>query len=51
MEDTKCLSELSEILKFLAPEELVKIPEEIRNAIDENKDKEYVWHYDEAKRI
>ena len=51
MEDTKCLSELSEILKFLAPEELVKIPEEIRNAIDENKDKEYVWHYDEAKSL
>ena len=51
MEYTKCLFELDEVLKYLNKEELEKIPYEIRSAIKEKKDKNYVWNYDESKDL
>lgn len=51
MEYEKCLVELDEILKYLDKVELEKIPIEIRKAISENKDKKYVWKYDESKAL
>jgi len=51
MEDTKCLAELDEILNYLSKEELEKIPQEVREAIAENKDKKYIWKYDESKEL
>lgn len=47
----KCLVELDEILKYIDKEDLEKIPENIRNAITEKKDKEYKWQYDETKEL
>ena len=47
----KRLVEVDEILNYLSEEELVKIPEEVRNCIKENKHKEYQWHYDETKSL
>lgn len=49
MEYTKCLVQLDEVLNYLSTENLEKIPEEIRNGIKEQKDKEYIWKYDESK--
>lgn len=51
MEDAKCLAELDEVLKFLNYDDLIKIPEEIRTAINKEKDKKYEWHYDETKSL
>ena len=51
MEYEKCLVELDEILKYLDLEELNKIPVEIRKVINEKKDKQYKWNYDEAKPL
>lgn len=51
MEDTKCLVELDEVLKFLNDDDLIKIPEDIRNAINKEKDKQYIWHYDKTKNL
>lgn len=47
----KRLVELDEVLNYLSDEDLEKIPEEIRNLIKENKDKDYVWQYDETKPL
>ena len=47
----KRLVEVDEILNYLSKEELLKIPEEIRQLIKSNKDKEYVWKYDETKEL
>lgn len=47
----KRLVEVDEILNYLSEEDLLKIPEEIRNTIKENKDKEYFWEYDETKPL
>ena len=51
MEYTKCLVELDEILNYLSVENLEKIPYEIRKSIKEQKDKEYIWKYDETKEL
>ena len=51
MEYTKCLVELDEVLNYLSIEDLEKIPIEIRNSIKEQKDKEYIWKYDETKKL
>ncbi|MBP3502367.1 MAG: hypothetical protein J6K42_02675 [Clostridia bacterium] len=51
MEYEKCLVELDEILKHVNAEELKKIPDEIRKAINEKKDKKYKWNYDESKEL
>lgn len=47
----KRLVEVDEILNYLSEEHLLKIPEEVRKAIKENKDKEYFWKYDETKPL
>lgn len=47
----KRLVEVDEVLNHLSKENLEKIPEEIKNLIKENKAKDYVWHYDETKKL
>lgn len=47
----KRLVEVDEILNYLSEEELSKIPEEVKVAIKENKDKDYIWKYDEEKPL
>lgn len=47
----KRLVEVDEILNYLSEEDLKHIPEDIRDAIKENKDKEYTWEYDETKAL
>ena len=47
----KRLVEVDEILNYLSEEDLLKIPEDIRNTIKENKDKNYTWNYDENKHL
>lgn len=47
----KALVEVDEILKYLPKEDLEKIPEEIRELIKRNKDKDYVWHMDKTKTL
>ena len=47
----KRLVEVDEVLNYLSEEDLQKIPEDIRQTIKENKDKEYVWEYDETKEL
>ena len=42
MEYTKCLVQLDEVLNYLSTENLKKIPDEIRNSIKQQKDKEYI---------
>lgn len=51
MEYFKCLVEVDEVLKYLNPEELIKIPANVRKAISENKDKNYEWKYDVNKKL
>lgn len=51
MEEAKCLVELDEILEHLSYEDLKKIPYEIRKAIKDKKDKQYIWHYDNSKSL
>ena len=48
---SKRLVEVDEILKHLSQSDYDKIPEEIKNAIKENKDREYQWEYDETKKL
>ena len=47
----KRLVEVDEVLDHLSEENLNKIPLEIRQAIKDNKDKHYVWKYDETKEL
>ncbi len=51
MEYTKCLVELDEVLKHLADKDLGKIPLDIRQTIEKNKNKQYNWNYDEDKKL
>ena len=44
----KRLREVNEILNYLSKDDLLKIPEDIRNLIKENMDNEYNWEYDET---
>ena len=46
LEYNKRLVEVDEILKYLSEDELLKIPEDIRKIIRENKDKYYEFKYD-----
>ena len=50
-EYNKRLVEVDEILNHLSEEDLLKIPEDVRKAIKDNKDKDYVWKYDETKSL
>lgn len=47
----KRLAEVDEILNYLSEDELLKIPEDVRKSIKDNKDKEYIWKYDETKSL
>ena len=47
----KRLVEVDEVLKYLSVENLKKIPDEIKRIIKDNKDKEYIWVYDETKEL
>lgn len=47
----KRLVEVDEVLSYLSEEDFFKIPEDIRQVIKENKDKEYVWKYDVSKEL
>lgn len=47
----KRLVEVDEVLNHLSKENLDKIPDEIKNLIKENKDKDYVWYFDENKPL
>ena len=47
----RILAEVDEILNYLTAEDLLKIPEEVRKAIKENKDKEYEWKYYKTKPL
>lgn len=47
----KRLVEVDEVLNYLSEEDLLKIPEDIRQVIKDNKDKEYVWEYDVSKEL
>lgn len=51
MEYKKCLVQLDEVLNYLSIENIEKIPLEIRNSIKQQKDKEYIWKYDESKAL
>lgn len=47
----KSLVEVQEILNYLPDEDYEKIPDEIINLINENKDPNYIWNYDESKNF
>ena len=47
----KRLVEVDEVLNYLSEEDLSKIPEDIRQIIKDNKDKEYIWKYDVSKEL
>lgn len=51
MEYEKGLVEVDEVLNHLSKEELNKIPEDVLKGIKKHKDKEYMWKYDESKRL
>ena len=51
MEYSKCLVQVDEILNYLNPEELKKIPENVRKTIKDNKDKNYTWKYDVSEKL
>ena len=48
-EENKRFVEVYEILKQMSPESVMKIPENIRNYIRDNRDEEYIWNYDKTK--
>lgn len=47
----KVLVEVDVVLSYVPKKDLEKIPEEIRKSIKENKDKNYIWKYDESKSL
>ena len=51
MENAICLVELDEVLSMLLKEDFEKIPEDIRIAIKNGKDKTYTWKYDKSKDL
>ena len=48
-EVNKRFVEVYEILKQMPTESVLKIPEDIRNYIRDNRDEEYRWNYDKTK--
>ena len=48
-EVNKSFVEVFEILKHMSPGNVMKIPEDIRNYIRDNRDNNYIWKYDETK--
>lgn len=51
MKYEKCLVQVYEILNHLSEEEILKIPEKVIKSIEEKKDKDYIWTYDETKEL
>ena len=51
IEYNKRLVEVDEILKHLSQIDYNKIPEEIKEIIETNKDKNYIWNYDNTKKL
>ena len=51
IEYNKRLVEVDEILKHLSQIDYNKIPEEIKEIIETNKDKNYIWNYDDTKKL
>lgn len=51
MEYEKCLVQVYEILNHLDDEEIIKIPKSVIKKIEERKDKNYTWIYDETKGL
>ena len=51
IEYNKRLVEVDEILKHLSQRDYNKIPENIKEAIERGKDKEYKWKYDNTKKL
>ncbi len=47
----KRLVEVDEILKYLSKDNYNKKPEEITTTTKENKDPNYIWKYDESKKL
>ena len=47
----KRLVEVDEILDLLPQDDLSKIPEDIREMIKDNKNKEYEWKFDKEKEL
>ena len=47
----KILVEVDEILSYLDEKDLERIPQEIRQLIKDNKDKDYTWEYDDTKSL
>ena len=50
-EYSKRLVEVDEILRHLSKSDYNKIPEKIKKAIEEGKNKEYIWKYDNTKKL
>lgn len=51
MEYAKALTEVDEILDHLSKEDYKKIPKEVIDLVKQYKDKNYVWKYDETKKL
>ena len=49
--EAECLVEVDAVLCRLNPEELKKIPLDVRDAINEFKSLEYAWFYDDEKPL
>jgi len=50
-EYAKRLSEVDVIIKLLPEEDYNKIPKDLIKMIDDNKDNDYLWEYDERKKL
>ena len=51
IEYNKRLVEVDEILNYLSKDDYNKIPDEIISIIKKNKDKHYIWKYNENKKL
>ena len=51
MELSKSLVEVEEVLRYLVEDERRKIPREVFEFINKNKDKEYEWYIDKSKKL
>jgi len=51
MELSKSLVQVEEVLKYLVEDEKRKIPREVFEFINKNKDKEYEWNIDKSKKL
>ena len=51
IELSKRLTEVDEILKYLPKESFNKIPLNILEYINKNKDNNYIWKFDEEKKL